>query len=94
MTSVPLEYVLLNEGLATVQTFSCLKKGFTMIISDDLIKQIEDAFPLSRIKNVDDWESTLRILGQASVVDWLKDKQQELNQRAMDGNNSQITIKQ
>lgn len=92
--NVPLEYVLLNRGVSTVEQFSCLKKGLTMIISDDLIKQIEDAFPLSRVKNVDDWDGTLRILGQASVVDWLKDKQQELNQRAMDGNNSQITIKQ
>ena len=65
-----------------------------MLISNELLSELERAFPLSRVKNCDTWDKTLRILGQSDVLDWLRNKQIELNQRAMDGSNSQITIKE
>lgn len=63
-----------------------------MIISDDLLKELRDTFSILRVMNTDDWSTTQRILGQVDVVDWLTERQRELNEKAVTGGDHQVTV--
>jgi len=63
-----------------------------MIISDDLLKELRATFSIVRVMNIDSWSSAQRVLGQVDVVDWLTDRQKELNRKAVTGGDHQVTV--
>ena len=63
-----------------------------MIISDDLLKELRVTFSIVRVMNIDSWSGAQRVLGQVDVVDWLTDRQKELNRRAVTGGDHQVTV--
>jgi hypothetical protein len=51
-----------------------------IIVTDGLIKTLEESFPASRLQNTDMTLDDLRVIqGQQSVIVWLKNKQRQLN---------------
>lgn len=60
-------------------------------IPDGLIEQLEANFGSHNISNCKTWEQTCELKGALKVLDWLKDKQEELKQ-AQFANTETITI--
>jgi hypothetical protein len=63
-----------------------------MIITDQLLKELESVFSLDRVMYSPSWDNTNRIIGQVEVIKWIKDKQEELNKSSITGGDSQISI--
>jgi hypothetical protein len=64
-----------------------------MIITGQLLNELETIFSLDRVMHSNSWDDTNRIMGQVDVVNWIKDKQEELNKEAITGGDSKISIK-
>lgn len=64
-----------------------------MVISEELLKELKENFNLQQVKHQSDYASVQRICGQVDVVEWLQDRVDELNKQAIDGSDTQITIK-
>jgi|TARA_B110000285_G_C14672363_1_gene400939 hypothetical protein len=64
-----------------------------MIITGQLLNELETIFSLDRVMHSNNWDETNRIMGQVDVVNWIKDKQEELNKEAITGGDSKISIK-
>jgi hypothetical protein len=62
-----------------------------MLISNDLIKLLDEAFPLEAFNKQSTMEAVAKVQGQREVVDFLKSKQEEVNEEAMTGGD-QISI--
>ena len=54
-----------------------------MLITDDLLKALDDAFPMSDYDHAKDWATTCQIQGGRQVIDWLKATKEEMNAEAI-----------
>ncbi len=63
-----------------------------MIITDDLLKELEEKFPLTRYDNALTWEEACRIQGQRQIINYLRMVQKDLNAKAMDSGEHQVTV--
>ena len=64
-----------------------------MMITDALIKELEEAFSSNLVHIVAGWDETCRLQGSLNVIQWLKDKQDEQNARALVTTESPVTIR-
>ena len=59
-----------------------------LVITDGLLKQLDDMFP-DRLPSILVSDSEIsKLIGQQQVVRWLKDKQEEIKEEALKGDNS------
>jgi len=63
-----------------------------MIITDELLLALSERFNANSIRHAEDWEETCLIKGTLRVLDWLKDKQEELNEAAMTTGDHQVVV--
>ena len=63
-----------------------------IIITDGLLKQLDEMFP-DRLPSVLVSDSEIsKLIGQQQVVRWLKDKQEEIKEEALKGDNNSIRV--
>jgi len=63
-----------------------------IVITDGLLRVLEDNFGSHLVYNCDTWEQTCELKGQLKVLHWLKDKQEELRDQSVE-HEGQVTIK-
>ena len=94
MMSVSQVYAQLNNRLATCKITSDLKKREPMdniIITDGLLKELNECFGPQGIRNAKLPEDFYKIKGYIEILDYLKDRQEELRLAQFE-NTEQITI--
>ena len=62
-----------------------------IIITDGLLKELDENFGPQGIRNAKSIEDFYKIKGQIEMLDYLKDRQEELRQNQFD-NTDQITL--
>jgi len=62
-----------------------------IVITNGLIRLLEHNFGSHLVYSCDTWEQTCELKGQLKVLNWLKDKQEELREEQFK-NTEQITI--
>jgi hypothetical protein len=64
----------------------------SIVITDGLLKELNEMFP-DRLPSVLVTEPEIsKIIGQQQVVRWLKDKQSEMQDEALKGDNNSVTV--
>jgi hypothetical protein len=62
------------------------------MITDNLIEELEAAFTPKLIQFTDTWDETCRLQGKLEVVQWIKDRQEDMNKEAMVVGDQQVVI--
>ena len=94
MMSVSQVSVQLNNSCVSSAITSDLKKRESMdniIITDGLLKELNECFGPQGIRNAKSIEDFYKIKGYIEILDYLKDRQEELRQAQFD-NTEQITL--
>ena len=63
-----------------------------MIISNDLLKELDEKFPVTAYDTCRTWDETCRVQGSRSVIEHLKFIQEEQNEQAVTGGDHKVTI--